>query len=263
MQKIWKGEKMIKFKNGEVEKNAYVIINGVEYEVHEATIKCETPVSAENLNLALQGLYPVGSIYTTTSEKNPGEILGFGTWKKKDIFHGGELIAYGFATNTTSNTISFQSEAELSFSDKAIPNKKYDIKNFVDGIISFIGDTFYIATKGIVGLVKATISISGLGGNNFSGLWWRGNSNELPKGVKLLDSATLLSGPIGATYGGHQKNMIYEVTDDAPVDTKFFVNPKASIYCGTFIPCSGGVYCSLEIEVYSKKQTTYVWERVE
>ena len=44
---------MIQFKNGEIAKNAYVIIDGVEYEVHEATVNCDTPASAENLNLLL------------------------------------------------------------------------------------------------------------------------------------------------------------------------------------------------------------------
>lgn len=44
---------MIQFKNGEIVKNAYVVIDGVEYEVHEATVNCETPASAENLNLLL------------------------------------------------------------------------------------------------------------------------------------------------------------------------------------------------------------------
>lgn len=44
---------MIQFKNGEIVKNAYVVIDGVEYEVHEATVNCDTPASAENLNLLL------------------------------------------------------------------------------------------------------------------------------------------------------------------------------------------------------------------
>lgn len=44
---------MIQFKNGEIVKNAYVIIDGVEYEVHMPTVNCETPISAENLNRSI------------------------------------------------------------------------------------------------------------------------------------------------------------------------------------------------------------------
>lgn len=44
---------MVNFKNGEIKKKAYVTIDGVDYEVHDATINCETPVSAENLNRAI------------------------------------------------------------------------------------------------------------------------------------------------------------------------------------------------------------------
>lgn len=44
---------MINFKNGEIKKKAYVTIGGVDYEVHDATINCDTPLSAENLNRAI------------------------------------------------------------------------------------------------------------------------------------------------------------------------------------------------------------------
>lgn len=41
---------MFKFKNGTLKKNAYVAIDGVEYEVHMPEYEGETPLSAENLN---------------------------------------------------------------------------------------------------------------------------------------------------------------------------------------------------------------------
>lgn len=41
---------MFKFKNGTLKKNAYVTIDGVEYEVHMPEYESETPLSAENLN---------------------------------------------------------------------------------------------------------------------------------------------------------------------------------------------------------------------
>ena len=262
MQKIWKGENMIQFKNGEIVKNAYVIINGVEYEVHEATIKCETPVSAENLNLALQGLYPVGSIYKTTSEDNPRNELGFGEWEKRNVFHGGELIAYGTAYNQDSNTNTVNDGEKLAFSDTKIPNKKFNINNFAEEVLESESGTFNVIVKGIVGLVKCTASFSGLGGAGIKGLWWQGNSNPLPSGVKLLNTNHLLTGPGESHYGGNSTVFLYEVTDEASDDAEFFVNPFCNPYGGIFAPCQAGTKCELQIEVYSKKQTTYVWERV-
>ena len=72
---------MFKFKDGTLKKGAYVVIDGVEYEVHMPEYEGETPLSAENLNLALQGLYPVGSIYMSVNSTNPAELFGFGTWE--------------------------------------------------------------------------------------------------------------------------------------------------------------------------------------
>lgn len=72
---------MFKFKDGTLKKGAYVVIDDVEYEVHMPEYEGETPLSAENLNLALQGLYPVGSIYMSVNSTNPVELFGFGTWK--------------------------------------------------------------------------------------------------------------------------------------------------------------------------------------
>lgn len=56
---------------------------------------------------------------------------------------------------------------------------------------------------------------------------------------------------------------MYNVSDEADVDAEFYVNPKAQPYGGAFAPTSGGLLCKLEVEVYAKKQTTYVWERTE
>ena len=72
----------MKFKDGTLIKGAYVIIDGVEYEVHMPEYSGNTPVSAENLNKMQEDMYPVGSIYTTPNNTNPSTILGFGTWER-------------------------------------------------------------------------------------------------------------------------------------------------------------------------------------
>lgn len=253
---------MFKFKDGTLKKAAYVVIDGVEHEVHMPEYEGETPMSAENLNLALQNSHPIGSMYTTTLEDNPCNELGFGEWEKRNVFHGGELIAYGTAYNQSNNTELIANGSKLDFSDTKIPNKKFNIKNFVDGVISDQDGTFRIATKGIVGIVKCNAKFCGLGGNGIVGLWWQGNSNALPSGINLLSTNSLLTGPYGETFGGSTNTLLYEVTDEASDETEFFVNPFVNPYGGSFIPCQAGVKCSLEVEVYSKKQTTYVWERV-
>lgn len=253
---------MFKFKDGTLKKGAYVVIDGVEHEVHMPEYEGETPMSAENLNLALQNSYPVGSMYTTTSEESPKTELGFGEWEKKNVFHGGELIAYGSAYNQGEQSNTVVNGAKLDFSDTKIPNKKFNIKNFVDGVLFDQGGTFKIATKGIVGLVKCNSKFCGLGGSGITGLWWQGNSNPLPTGVNLLSTNALLTGPYGEVYGGNTNTLLYEVTDEASDETEFYVNPVVNPYGGAFVPCQAGTKCSLEVEVYSKKQTTYVWERI-
>ena len=252
---------MFKFKDGTLKKGAYVVIDGVEHEVHMPEYEGETPMSAENLNLALQNSYPVGSMYTTTSEESPKTELGFGEWEKRNVFHGGELIAYGTAYNQDSNETAVGTNERLTFSDTTIPNKKFNIKNFVD-VLESKGGTFNVVTKGIVGLFKCTAKFSGLGGSGIKGLWWQGNQNELPAGVNLLDTNALMTGPYENNYGGNANTYLYEVTDDAANDAEFFVNPFCVPYQGQFVPCMAGTCCELQVEVYSKKQTTYVWERI-
>lgn len=47
---------MVNFENGQLVKNAYVEINGVQYPVHEAQYEGNTPISEENLNKAQSDL---------------------------------------------------------------------------------------------------------------------------------------------------------------------------------------------------------------
>lgn len=213
------------------------------------------------ISTVLKTVYPIGSIYTTTLEEDPAIILGLGKWIRKKILNGGELIAYGTAYNQDSNETAVGTNERLTFSDTTIPNKKFNIKNFVDVLESKDG-TFNVVTKGIVGLVKCTAKFSGLGGSGIKGLWWQGNQNELPAGVNLLDTNALMAGPYENNYGGNANTYLYEVTDDAANDAEFFVNPFCIPYQGQFVPCMAGTCCELQVEVYSKKQTTYVWERI-
>ena len=77
---------MVNFEEGTLIKGAYVLIDGKEYEVHMPEYSGNTPMSPENLNKLqndiLKIVFPVGSRYVTQEDKNPREILGFGTWER-------------------------------------------------------------------------------------------------------------------------------------------------------------------------------------
>lgn len=242
-------------------KNETNIIADNELATMEVEYQTDAEVN-ELLNEQKEKMWGVGSIYTTTLEEDPAIILGLGKWIRKKILNGGELIAYGSAYNQGEQSDTVVNGAKLDFSDTKIPNKKFNIKNFVDGVLFDQGGTFKIATKGIVGLVKCNSKFCGLGGSGITGLWWQGNSNPLPTGVNLLSTNALLTGPYGEVYGGNTNTLLYEVTDEASDETEFYVNPVVNPYGGAFAPCQAGTACSLEVEVYSKKQTTYVWERI-
>ena len=242
-------------------KNETNIIADNELATMEVEYQTDAEVN-ELLNEQKEKMWGVGSIYTTTLEEDPAIILGLGKWIRKKILNGGELIAYGSAYNQGEQSDTVVNGAKLDFSDTKIPNKKFNIKNFVDGVLFDQGGTFKIATKGIVGLVKCNSKFCGLGGSGITGLWWQGNSNPLPTGVNLLSTNALLTGPYGEVYGGNTNTLLYEVTDEASDETEFYVNPVVNPYGGAFAPCQAGTKCSLEVEVYSKKQTTYVWERI-
>lgn len=66
---------MVNFKNGELVKGAYVVIDGKEYEVHMPQYSGETPLSSENLNKLQKDLNDKitnANIYST-SETNTGK----------------------------------------------------------------------------------------------------------------------------------------------------------------------------------------------
>lgn len=77
---------MVNFENGTLVKGAYVVIDGVEHEVHMPKYSGNTPLSAEILNKMqielLNLIFPTGSTYITQTDTNPNSILGFGTWER-------------------------------------------------------------------------------------------------------------------------------------------------------------------------------------
>lgn len=85
----------MEFENGVLVKNAYVVINGVEHEVHMPEYSGKTPLTAENLNKMQESIkeyvkdvilednkkkYYVGKLVLDTKNVNPATYLGFGTW---------------------------------------------------------------------------------------------------------------------------------------------------------------------------------------
>lgn len=77
---------MVDFQNGELVKEAYVVIDGKEYKVHMPQYSGRTPLSSENLNKMqvelLKTIFPIGSRYVTQDNTNPSTILKFGTWER-------------------------------------------------------------------------------------------------------------------------------------------------------------------------------------
>lgn len=80
-----------------------IISNGGPIAIDADSVCGETPQSIYN------NLYPVGSVYTTSTAVNPGTLLGFGTWKlvgkefrDASEFNSDNTFFIPDATNTTS-----------------------------------------------------------------------------------------------------------------------------------------------------------------
>ena len=219
-------------------------------------------LSAENLNKMQTDLQaPIGSI-----EINDGvdpSTYFEGTWEKQEMFLGGELIAFGSGTSTASNLSSIAPNSTLAFSDIKIPNKEFSITNYIDDILTQASGTLYLKPKNVVGLIDIDISFGGLAGTTFDGLWFRGNSNDLPNGVNIIAGYGALMNLNKNTYGSVANNYQYKVDEDAIFkDTDgFFINPSAIVYNGDFTPCSGGVRSFLAVKVLAKKGAT-IWKRI-
>ena len=205
-------------------------------------------------NVAFHGKYDESRANIPNQFYGNTDIQGNFTINNKSL-DGGRLLAYGVAYNGSSNSTAINKDNLIDFSNSLIPNKVFNIKNIGEEVLIGQSGTFRVKTKGVVGMIKATMYLTGVGQSGFTGFWWGGNSNELPDGVNLLnlnELNVLTTGPTSGAYGGSSNSYIYSVEENTPVDTEFFVNPVASCYGGNFIPASGGTRCTLIIEVYSK-----------
>lgn len=209
------------------------------------------------INNLVDYIYPIGSIYTSVNNSNPGVLFG-GEWEQIKTYTGGELIAYITVTATGGTAIT--STTTKPYSDISVGAKTTNIVNYVDGVITFSAGAPLIDPKGIVGLIEADVYLTGYSTSGLAGLWWQGNANIIPTGAELLTGGLYLStGPFSGNYGGSSNKYIYKVTDSCT--EAFYVNPSFFPYGGSFTPGSGGTYSYLTVKVFAKAGVTYVWKR--
>ena len=206
------------------------------------------------------GYYPIGSVYTSEDNSDPGTLFG-GTWQLLRTFHGGELIAYGTAWNDNVCNLNAISSTPYGFSD-ILPASVYAshiINNIPDVLIASSG-TIWVQTKGIVGLVEANVEISGMINTGCTGIWFRSeNKNELPSSIMLTGGQGLMA--VNGSYSGASSKYFYNVSDNDP-GSSFYINPTWSPYGGDINPGVAGTKCTLHVKAYAKGGTTYMWKRV-
>lgn len=236
-----------------IEKNVkYVSV----YDWGENDFNFSVPVT-----LNYKPLHTVGDTYVTeSSTEDPSTLFG-GTWERVRTFYGGELV--GFASVVASGGTQITSGTATGFGADPVGTKTHTVVNYVDGVLMKGYGAVRVQTKGIVGMVEAVMTISGLGGAGLVGLWFRNNNNALPAGVTILPYdgvCGLMTGPQGANYGGATHSYIYYVTTDE--DINFGVNPRFSPYQGAFTPSIADTKCSLLVKAYAKPKTSYMWRKI-
>ena len=202
-------------------------------------------------------MYPIGTYYTTESSTNPSNKLG-GTWELVRETHGGELLAFGIAKNTTT---------EYTYYDRTIAMSELKLSSDIledysgQNVLKFEAGTWSIYPQGIVGMVKSNAIVTGLYNTNIA-IWWGGNNNTLPTGVYMSPSTRcpLLGGAVADNYNGCSLQHFYKVTTG--VTSQFFINPVFKPYNGVFQPGTGGVGIVLEVEVFANTGKHYIWKRV-
>lgn len=206
------------------------------------------------------GYYPIGGIYTSSDNTDPSELFG-GTWRLMRRFYGGELLAYGTAWNSTNSDITCNANTNYGISDVLGGIFSSHLCNHMPDILTASSGTIWVQTKGVVGLVEATIEISGQTDNSGCyGIWFiEENKNPLPSPVILTGGGALKS--INGYYSGNSSTYFYNVSDD-DVGTNFFVNPIWQPYGGSLKPCRSGIKSTLQVKAYAKGKVTYMWERI-
>ena len=206
------------------------------------------------------GYYPVGAIYSSESDVNPGTLFG-GTWQLMRTFYGGELVAYGTAWNSESIDKTFDANTYYGISDVLGGVYTDSLHNYIPDILTGSSGTIWVQTKGIVGLVEANLEISGCTDNSgCNGIWfYTHNKNTLPAGVILRGGGTLHT--VSGYYGGNSTRYFYDIANN-DTGTSFFVNPQWTPYGGSFRPCLSGVRSILQVKAFAKGGTTYMWKRI-
>lgn len=211
----------------------------------------------------LLDVYPIGATYVSKRNVNPSEYFG-GTWVLDRDFRGGELIAYGLAYSTNPGDTVGGSTYKGWSDIFSIANQGVNVTNYVLGVLEHTSGTFMVHSKGIVGLVEATLTISGNGNSSCYAVWFGNNKDTIPDGAVQIGSARALK-TVGQSgnYGGTSNQYLYEVTAGPNSDISFYINPTFVAYpsAAEFHPGLGGVVCSLSVKVYSFKETRYLWRR--
>ena len=205
---------------------------------------------------------PIGSIYISNSNTNPGTIFG-GTWVCERATAGGELIAFGVVNGSGMASKTAQAGTWYAFSSEETSYYKTPtIQNYISGILEYTAGTLKCHTKGIVGMVESHMYISGRASTTNQGFWFGGNKNNLPTGVTFLpdngNGVLVGGGAVSNQYGGQGITNFFLV--DTNSDVEFYINPSWCPYQGNFEGCNGGVKSQLLVKVYAKAGY-YVWRR--
>ena len=139
---------MFKFESGTLVKGAYVVIDGVEHEVHMPEYSGNTPLSPEILNKMqtdlLKVVFPIGSTYITQENTNPNSILGFGTWERLE----GKVCLGLDEDDTDLDTIGkIGGEKEHTLTVNEMPEHSHNLDGYTD-IVSNTGNEYYKTVRG-------------------------------------------------------------------------------------------------------------------
>lgn len=106
-------------------------------------------------DLLLEAIFPVGAIYTSTTEDNPETLYGFGTWEQiKDVFllAAGETYELGATGGAATHTLTLEEMPSHNHRLKTdINNEPYNITwpewfEYTDGWTQEAGETQAPAT---------------------------------------------------------------------------------------------------------------------